>query len=277
MREECISVILTTYNRVENTLTCLKHLKNCDLPKNIYLKIFIADSNSSDNTLKIVKSTYPDIEIFNVGNDVFWNQGMRLAWEKALKFQTDYFLWLNDDTYLNKNALKTLIKDYRSLFNSSIIVGVTDHKSELTYGGRIKKYNNELLKPNGFPQKATYMNGNCVLVSNKIYSKLGNLNSYYNHSLGDIDYGLRAIKNNVGVYISSYVVGSCLPNFFIWYDPKFSFLKRYKLLISPKGLPLKDYVYFNYTFFGIFKVIKFFASTTIALLYPKLFIKIQKK
>lgn len=268
---------MTTYNRSTNTTKCLTNLFNCYLPDEFSLNVFIADSNSPDNTEKIIKEKFPGVDIFNVGDNVFWNQGMRLAWDRALKINPDYFLWLNDDTFLYENALNTLIKDYQSLNNSSIVVGVTDHNGELTYGGRIKKYNNDLIKPNGFPEKATYMNGNCVLVSNKIYIELGNLSHHYSHSLGDIDYGLRAKKKNIGVNTSSNLVGSCSPNFFIWYNPKSTLTTRFKLLLSPKGLPLKEYVYFNYTFFGVFKVFKFLVSTSVALFLPKLFIKIQQK
>jgi len=277
MKKDLISVILTTYNRAETTLTCLKNLKECDLPVNVYLKIFIADSNSPDNTLEIIRNKYPFIEVFNVGDNVFWNQGMRLAWQKAACSNPEYYLLLNDDTFLKRNTLKILLDDYKSIKTPSIIVGVTDYNGKLTYGGRNEKYNSDLIRPNGSPQEITYMNGNCVLVSESIFKKLGILNPRYSHSLGDIDYGLTAIKNNIGVYISSFVIGNCSSNSFIWYSPEISIFRRFKFLFSPKGLPLKEYVYFNYTFFGIFKVFKFLASTIVALLLPKLFIKIQQK
>jgi len=272
-----INVILTTYNRVDCTLKCLEHLLKCELPANFKLQIFITDSNSPDNTLGIIKKKYPFVKISNVGNDIFWNQGMRLAWQKAAITNPEYYLWLNDDTYLNKNALKTLLIDYQSIKSPAIITGVTDFKGNLTYGGRRQKYDGNLIRPNGSPQSVTYMNGNCVLVSKGIFKKLGNLNSRYSHSLGDIDYGLTAIKNDIGVYISSNIVGNCSPNLFVWYNPKSTLYNRFKFLFSPKGIILKEFVYFNYTFFGVFKVFKFLISTSVALFFPKLFIKIHQK
>jgi len=277
MKKDLISVILTTYNRAETTLTCLKNLKECDLPVNVYLKIFIADSNSPDQTLKLVKNNYPDVEIFNVGNDVFWNQGMIKAWEKATLFNSKFFLLLNDDTYLYKNALQILINDYYSLQNESILIGVTQYNGILTYGGRKIKYDSELVVPKGSPQKVIYMNGNCVLISDTIFNKLGFLSNKYRHSLGDIDYGFRALKNKIELHICSEVIANCQSNKFRFHYQNISFIKRCKLLTSPKGLPLKEFLYFNYTFFGIFKAIKFLLSTTVLLFFPKIFVKIKTK
>lgn len=274
---DTISIIMTTFNRVENTLKCINCLINCDLPDNTNLKIFIADSNSPDNTIKTIKNRFPFIEIFNIGNNIFWNQGMRLAWMEAAKYNTKFYLLLNDDTFLKKDALHILLNDFKSLKNHSIIVGATDYNGNLTYGGRSEKYNSSLIKPNGLPQKIKYMNGNCVLVSRTIFEKLGNLNDRYSHSLGDIDYGLRAIKNNIEVYISSSIIGTCAPNSFMWYNPEFSLYTRFKLLFSPKGLPIKEYIYFNYTYFGILKVFKFLISISIALFLPRIFVKINNK
>ena len=98
---------MTTYNRSTNTIICLNNLFNCYLPDEYNLNVFIADSNSPDNTEKTIKEKFSNVDIFNVGDNIFWNQGMRLAWDRALKISPDFFLWLNDDTFLYKNALNT--------------------------------------------------------------------------------------------------------------------------------------------------------------------------
>ena len=272
-----ISVILTTYNRIETTLEALKNLFECELPKDFSLNVTIADSNSPDNTLKIIKSKYPDIKIFNVGDNIYWNDGMTKAWVEASKSNSDFYLWLNDDTFLFENAITVLISDFKSHQDESIIVGVTEDNSSITYGGRKKRFNNPLIKPNGFPQKCDFMNGNCVLISRNIFNKVGFLSPKYKHSLGDFDYGLRAIRLNINIYITSKIIGKCEHNDFKWYNPSFSFIKRAKFLFIPNGMPLKEYFYFNFKFFGAFKSMKFLASVACALLLPNLYIKLTKK
>ena len=264
---------MTTYNRSTNTIKCLNNLFNCHTPDEYNLSVLIADSNSPDNTEKIIKKNFPDVDIFNVGDNVFWNQGMRLAWDRALKINPDFFLWLNDDTFLYQNALNTLIKDYQSLNYTSIIVGVTEDEKGLTYGGRrdLKDY---ILIPNGTPQEIKIMNGNFVLVPKQVYEILGFLNIRFSHSLGDIDYGLRALKNGIYIYCTSKIVGYCSKNESIWFKEN-SFIKRLKVLNSPKGTPLKEYFYFNKKHFGVFKAIKFLIASFLALIFPNLYTSLK--
>lgn len=263
-----IAVLMTTFNRITNTLACLENLFKCCLPKGYSINVFIADSNSPDNTRIIVKQKFPNVEIFNVGDNIFWNQGMIKAWKRSIKINPDFFLWLNDDTVLNKNSIKDILNDY-SIKKNSIIVGITEDEEGLTYGGRID-FNGNILKPNGSPQKIKIMNGNFVLVQNKVFQILGYLDFRFSHSLGDIDYGLRALKNGIYIYCTSKIVGYCSKNESVWYKEN-SFFKRLKGLNSPKGTPLKEYFYFNYKHFGIFKAIKFLIASFVALTYPNLY------
>lgn len=263
-----IAILMTTYNRITNTLTCLENLFNCPLPKEYSIHVFIADSNSPDNTESIIKEKFSDVEIFNVGDNIFWNQGMIKAWKRSMKIKPDFLLWLNDDTYLYENSIKDILDDYY-INENSIIVGVTEDDKGLTYGGR-RDFKEHILKPNGSPQKIKIMNGNFVLVPKQVFEIVGNLNNRFSHSLGDIDYGLNAIKNGIHIYCTSKIIGFCKKNKNIWHLES-SFFKRLKVLNSPKGTPLKEYFYFNNKHFSVFKAIKFLIASFVALIYPNLY------
>jgi len=267
-----IAVLMTTYNRITKTLACLENLFNCPLPKEYSINVFIADSNSPDNTKSIIKEKFPDVEIFNVGDNIFWNQGMIKAWKRSLKINPDFFLWLNDDTVLYENSIKDILKDY-SIKKNSIIVGVTEDEKGLTYGGR-RDFKDYILSPNGTPQEIKIMNGNFVLVPKQVFEILGYLNYRFSHSLGDIDYGLRALKNGIYIYCTSKIVGYCSKNESVWYKEN-SFIKRLKVLNSPKGTPLKEYFYFNKKHFGVFKAIKFLIASFLALIFPNLYTSLK--
>ena len=62
---------MTTYNRSINTIKCLNNLFDCYLPDEYNLSVFIADSNSPDNTEKVIKEKFTNFNIFNVGENVF--------------------------------------------------------------------------------------------------------------------------------------------------------------------------------------------------------------
>ena len=271
-----ISVLMTTFNRVETTIKCLDSLFKADLPENYTLNVIISDSNSPDNTFEILKKKFPSIIIQNVGNNIYWNQGMIQSWNEAKKSDPDFYLWLNDDTFINRDALRNIIKDYFLISKDSIIVGATHFNNVCTYGGRISKLDERPLVPNGKPTKIKYINGNFVLISRKVFNKIGELDNHYSHSLGDIDYGLKATKHHINLYITSKYVGECIINNKIDFT-RFGLKERFKLLISPKGLPPKEYLYFNLKYFGFGKAIIFMCAISFIIFIPGIYKKITKK
>jgi hypothetical protein len=72
----------------------------------------------------------------------------------------------------------------------SIISGafVSESKKQVSYGGKI---NEKLITPNGQLQKITQLNGNFVLISKKVFEKVGLLDRIFHHSIGDYELSSR--------------------------------------------------------------------------------------
>ena len=265
-----IAVLIATFKREKETKKCLERLQENQIDCDVY----ISDSNSNGNIKEVIRE-FPNIFFQNVGDNVYWNKGMNYSWKYALSRKDyDYFIWLNNDTFLYPDALKTIFNDLKKVDKTSIIVGITEDEEKLTYGGR-NKLSHGIVKPSGTPQKIKYMNGNFILVPKDVFLSIGFLNDRFSHSLGDLDYGLRAIKKKINLYASSKVIGFCQDNPNIWYKKKL-FIERLRAINKPKGVPLKEYFYFNNTHFGYWKGLRFLLATTIALFSPKLFRKISK-
>lgn len=275
-----ISTILTCYNRKAKTLACLNSLQNATLPDNTELDIFLVDDSSPDDTGEAVKKLFPKVHVIQGNGNLFWNQGMRLAWQTASKnADYDFYLWLNDDTIIDKNAITELIENYNEALKTenkpSIIVGTCRAelgKNDFSYGGRNE---NGPVLPNGRLQLCKFINGNLVLVPKSIFKEIGNLSNDYTHTLGDNDYGLRAIQAGFKCYASKHYIATCPPNPGIpgWCNPKNSFKKRWQLLHSPKGLNIKEYNKYRKKFWGkkwIIFALKAYLKTIIPSLYGKL-------
>ena len=280
-----IAILLTTFNRKDSTLRCIESIRNNLGFDNYLFKIYIADSNSKDKTLEAINNLNINIRISNVGDNVYWSQGMNLAWQRAkADIEYDFYLWLNDDISLTKEAIKTIFKDYESLHKNSILVGVTsDLSGKVTYGGR-EKPEGKLIKPNGSIQKVKYINGNIVLIPKSVFERLGYIDNKYSHALGDIDYGLRAKKAGINVFISSKIIGRCSSNNKRSYksiseilSKEKNLVKRIKKLNTPLILPFKEYYYFNRKHFNFFKTIKFTIGYTLLIIFPKLYFKLKQK
>lgn len=229
-----IAVLITCHNRKEKTLQCLQALfwqKGLEL--DYVIEVFLVDDGSTDGTAEAIKNKFPTVNIIQGNGNLYWNRGMHKAWETAAKTQDfDYYLWLNDDTFLTEEAVLTLL---RQNFSKAIVCGTTQsiQDRKATYGGyRRNPY--RLLMPNGEFQECDYCNGNCVLISREVFRIVGNLDPVFHHALGDFDYGYRARKLGIAIYIAPFFIGTCEGHTVIpkWRSPSISFIARVKNLYS---------------------------------------------
>lgn len=282
-KENYIAVLLTCHNRKEKTLACLTALYSCIKPKDYVFKVFLVDDGSTDGTTQAIKDKFSQVHIIEGNGDLFWNRGMRLSWETAYKTQEfDFYLWLNDDTMLDLTALIELLECSEEALKKdnqpAIISGAcrnNDDENEFSYGGKTEECP---VVPNGVLQKCIYINGNVVLVPNKIYQKLGNLSPDYTHGMGDYDYGLRAINAGFNCYTTKTFIAVCEVNEGIpgWCNPNVSLKKRWQQFKSPIGLNINEYIAFRKKFWR-YKWISFTFKAFIKMLIPGIYSKLKKK
>lgn len=276
-----IAVLLTCHNRKDQTLECLDKLFKIHLPEGFELTVFLVDDGSIDGTGIAIERSFPEVNVIKGIGNLFWNQGMRLAWKKASETKDyDFYLWLNDDTILDKDGLVEILNTYTQakIFEQNEVLITAACRAVLgenkfSYGGR-----NETgpVIPNGELQKCKYINGNAVLVPKIIFKVLGNLSKDYTHGMGDFDYGLCAAKKGFKCYTTKNFVATCSPNLGIpgWCNPENTFKKRWKLLHSPLGLNIKEYNKFRKKFWGK-KWMIFAIKAYSKMLSPKLYNKIS--
>ena len=97
-----IAVVMACYNRKDLTIKCLEHLhaQSVLLEKQASINGFLMDDGSTDGTTEAVRERFPSVEVLQGDGSLFWNGGMHAAFAEALKGDYDYYLWLNDDTFL---------------------------------------------------------------------------------------------------------------------------------------------------------------------------------
>lgn len=250
-----IAILMTVHNRKEKTLSCIRNILQQKKYQDVTIHIFLTDDGCTDGTNEAIKELFPDVTIIKGNGNLFWNRGMNLAWNEASKSEPDFYLWLNDDTILKSDAIYTLIKNADNTGNKCIIVGST-YASEsipiLTYGGRNKNRKHSLIQPDKEKLiECDTFNGNIVLIPKNVFKKIGYNDTYFHHSFGDIEYGLRASKQGIKNYIAPGILGYCKRNnpIPIFRRKNISILKRYKLLYSPLGYNPKEDYHLNKKFY----------------------------
>ena len=217
-----IAVLMTCHNRRTLTLACLETLRSQPLfaPENL----FLVDDGSSDGTGEAVRAALPGANVIAGDGSLFWNGGMRLAWDsaKAADRRFDFYLWLNDDVALAPGTLEMLVTDADATVprGAPVIVSAAARdpaSGGITYGAQrrpdpARPLRMMLLAPEGRPIPAETVSGNIVLVSAAAEEWLGNLSPEFEHIFGDLDYGLRATARGIPVMLASRVGGTCAAN-----------------------------------------------------------------
>jgi GT2 family glycosyltransferase len=250
-----IAVLLTCYNRKDKTLSCLDALFDCSLPEGYQLTVYLVDDGSTDGTGPAVLSQFPTVHVATDNGSLFWAGGMRLAWRNAIAADPDfnYFLLLNDDTILLKDAFLNAITDLENLNNRKVILVGSTYGAEtnkLTYGGRrLFKRNNPAsawIVPNeSTPQKCDLGNANVMFVSRQVVDEIGILSDKYTHGIADYDYSMRASANGVSVFVASKFLGYCENEHGNnWLPVRTSLKDRINYLYNVKGLAYNEYVYY---------------------------------
>lgn len=268
-----IAVLLTVHNRKETTLKCLStlylNMKQCSSDYN--LDIYLTDDGSTDGTSEVVSEKYPDVHIIKGDGTLFWCRGMISSWKTAVsQKQYDYFLWANDDTILFQNAFALMFQS-NSLCGDNAIIGgsfcsIVD--GHVTYGG--KTLAGRDLVPNGAVQEFDLLHGNLVLVPKAVYKQIGMLDETFHHGIGDYDYGLRAIKKGIKLYLTPVCVGTCEGHlaFSKCNDAKYSLLQRFRFLYSPLGPNPNEVFVYTRRHYTLFKAIAVYLVTLWVTVFP---------
>lgn len=253
-----VNAILTSFNRRETTLACLRALAVSAQAARVELRAILVDDASTDGTAGAVRDEFEWVEVVEGTGDLFWNRGMHVGYGRAMADPPDYFLWLNDDTELCPDALFRLISQSEVLAAEAghpvIVVGSTvdSQSGQLTYGGyvsrsRLHRFGYRLVWSDSRPVPCEAMNGNCVLIQPAVARRIGNLDPVYEHAMGDTDYALRAREAGFGVFVAAGVMGRCPsnPQAGSFTDESLPWRRRWQLMLDRKGLPVRSWLHFT--------------------------------
>jgi GT2 family glycosyltransferase len=258
-----VAVLMASYNRRRRTIASLASLFQQKGLKEIQLDVYLLDDASNDGTEEAVRLEFPQVLILRGDGKKFWNRGMRVAFDAAMRAGYDHYVLFNDDTMLDEDALARLLSCFRAqkeAGNTAIVAASfrSPVTGKRTYGGqrmvaRGLRIGLEAVEPD--PQQAVVcdsMNGNFALIPAEIVEVLGILDEAYHHHMGDVDYGLRATRAGFKVIMAPGYFGTCQENSSqgTWRDHTIPLARRWKYLMSPKGLPPKEWLVFITRHYG---------------------------
>ena len=238
-----VAVLMACHNRKTLTLHCLDSLRKQELPEGVSLRVVLVDDGSTDGTKAAIKEKFPEVEVIDGDGSLYWSRGMLKAWENSIP--CDFYLWLNDDVQLYPNAIASLFETHKQMGQENAIVTGSisvENSTGTHYGGRLFHKLTFTFQPMEAPSKPVgchTMTGNFVLVSESCRKSIGLLDPFYVHGFADYDYGLRASKKGISIWLAPGVHGVCEDNSFqgSYRDTSLPLKERWRLLMGPKGLP----------------------------------------
>ncbi len=259
-----LAVLLTCFNRREKTLECLRALASSSNLETVQLHAVLVDDGSTDGTAQAVRAEFPWVDVIVADGSLFWCRGMHLAFATAMRSGFDFYLWLNDDTVLMPDAVDRLLACAAELTQRRktpvVVVGNTQDSvtGAHTYGGErqlpwSRGFKFQRVALSALPQPCETLTGNIVLISAQAAKQVGNLDPQFEHAMGDTDYGLRANKLGVELWIAPGAHGTCSHNPVVntYVDASLPFSERWKRMLHRKGLPWRSWLIFTRRHAGV--------------------------
>lgn len=104
-----VSAIVVTYNSAENIISCLLALQ--DEVDSLGGEILIYDNNSDDNTVQVIKESFPNIRLIESEKNLGFGEANNRAVEQA---RGEYILFANPDMILDNGALKIMFETFKN-------------------------------------------------------------------------------------------------------------------------------------------------------------------
>jgi len=210
-----ISIIITNYNGIDDTLECLESLKRCDL-NGLNVEIIIVDNDSHDGSVEAL-SKLKDINFIENRQNLGFSGGNNVGIRKAIAKGSDAVLILNNDTIVDKSLFVNLLSALKvgDIVSPKIYFapGFEFHKDRykkkdlgkvIWYGGGEIDWSNIIGKHIGvdrvdtgqFSKRAEIdlATGACMFVKRKVFETIGFFDEKYFLYLEDMDFCVRAKK-----------------------------------------------------------------------------------
>ena len=211
-----VSVLIVFHNGKEQTLRCLKSVKENNYPN---YHITVVDDGSTDGSSEAIVEAFPDVRILRGDGNLWCNGSFNFAIERCLENGSGLFLLLNNDNVIAPDALGCLVEPYQAL-NAPIVgslVGYLHKPDTVSYAGKLidwKKGRNILIY-NGMHIKdvkhevieVDFLGFQGVLISKEVFKSIGLFDDKtFKHYSGDTDFYLRAKKAGFKVVVDTRAV-----------------------------------------------------------------------
>ena len=204
-----VAVILLNWRGVSDTIDCIGSLISSGIKKR---DILVVDNDSQDDSVNRIREAIPGVEIIESGRNGGFAYGCNVGIRLALERKYDYIWLLNNDTLVNEETLPQMLGKFSENSASEVgIVGSLIRHLDFPYdvqaigGGSINYLTGQTKNVLEFEHLGgvDYITGASMLVSRKVFERIGLLDEGYFMYWEDVEFCVRAKKAGFGIAVAT--------------------------------------------------------------------------
>src|SRR6266446_1270900 len=102
-----VYVLVLNWNNWRDTNECLASLHGLDYDN---WKVIVLDNGSTDGSVDRIRERFPEVEVMELSENLGFAKGNNAGIRAALERGADYVWLLNNDTTVDRNALRALVE-----------------------------------------------------------------------------------------------------------------------------------------------------------------------
>ncbi len=115
MKDPNVLIVMPVFNRVKETLRCLKSLHMMHYPEFL---IYVVDCGSTDGVREAIIRQYPQVKMIEADADTWWPDGINIGIRYAQERGYDCVMMMNQDSVVDPEMLSYLVKRLQSSLNA---------------------------------------------------------------------------------------------------------------------------------------------------------------
>ena len=196
-----IAVIILTWNRVDDIVTCLESFADVHYPN---LEVVVVDNASADDSVDTVRERYPWATLIVNDDNLGYVGGNNVGIRYALAHAADYVFVLNSDTKMTATCLDELVR----VMQSDPRIAITGAKNlymqnpaytwgkhgVLNWGPMLVRTHGRFVRdyPEASPKDVDWVIGNGCMMSREALETVGIFDETFFQVNEDVDWCVRA-------------------------------------------------------------------------------------
>lgn len=205
MNEPKVFIIILNYNTINDTLECIKSLKNIHYSN---YEIVVVDNSEAIDCYNSLKLKFSEYKIIRADQNLGYANGNNIGIKYALDNGADYICVLNNDVVVEEDFLSKIVK----VLNANKCVGIAGpciceykDKSKVQcaganislYTGLTKRIGMGVTYDNSNKGNSTvdFLGGACFVCKREVFEKIGLIPENYFLFFEETEFCIRAQKN----------------------------------------------------------------------------------